>query len=105
MDSIRTKLAQSPPYVSETIPMSQIEAIARGVQARFEENTGYMKKITDETIKIARSLGVPNKEIERWADYRRNILAYETAQLKIIKNLVAKMRLTKMLSTDKSIRS
>jgi hypothetical protein len=70
----------------EKMSMSKMEAIARGVQARFEENTGYAKKVTDETVKIARSLGVANTEIERWTNHHYNSLAHETARLKTIKS-------------------
>ncbi len=101
MDNFSTSITQSSPFNTETILMSNMEAIARGVRARIEENTGYAKKITDETIKIARSLDIANTEIERWADYRRNHLVQETAQIKIIKNLVNKTFLIRMLSPDK----
>lgn len=101
MDNFSTSIAQSSPFNTETILMSNMEAIASGVRARIEENTGYTKKITDETIKIAQSLGIANTEIERWVDYRRNRLAQETAQIKIIKNLVNKTFLIRILTPDK----
>lgn len=101
MDNFSTSIAQSSPLNTETILISNMEAIARGVRARIEENAGYAKKITDETIKIARSLGIANTEIERWADYRRNHLTQEAAQINIIKDLVNKTFLIKILSPDK----
>lgn len=69
----------------------KMEAIACGVQARFEENTGYSKKVIDETINIARSLGVSNSEIERWAAHRMNRIAHDTARLQEIKSLLNKL--------------
>lgn len=64
---------------------NKMEAIACGVQARFEESTGYTKKVTDETINVARALGVPESEIEKWASYRLRRIAIETTRLKEIK--------------------
>lgn len=67
-----------------------MDAIAYGVHARFEESTGYYKKITETTISIARALGVPETEIDRWATNRSHQLASETERLKEIKNLLEK---------------
>jgi hypothetical protein len=69
----------------------RMEAIARGVQARFEERTGYLKKITDETVNIARFLGVPNNEIEKWIYNRQNRLAEDTGKILEIKSLLSKV--------------
>jgi len=69
----------------------RMEAIARGVQARFEQSTGYSKKVADETINIARSLGVPNTEIERWANNRLNHLAQDTEKFREIKTLLSRV--------------
>jgi hypothetical protein len=68
----------------------RLEAIAWGVQARFEESTGYSKKVTDETINIARSLGLANHEIEKWAARRLNRIAHETERLRAIMSLLDK---------------
>lgn len=68
----------------------RMDAIACGVHARFEESTGYSKKITDTTISIARALGVSETEIDRWATNRANQLANETERLKEIKILLEK---------------
>ena len=69
----------------------RMEAIACGVLARFEESTGYSKKVTDETINIARSLGLSNTEIERWVNNRQNRLAQDTVKLQEIKSLLNKV--------------
>ena len=53
--------------------LDKMEAIAYGVQARFEENTGYSKRVTDATINVARALGVPEPEIEKWATARNKL--------------------------------
>jgi hypothetical protein len=68
----------------------KMEAIASGVRARFEEGMGYSKMITNQTISIARSLGVPNSEIERWAAQRLNHIADENARFQEIKALLTR---------------
>jgi len=68
----------------------RMDAIACGVHARFEENTGYSKKITDTTINIAKALGVPENEINKWAANRSNNGTNETERLKEIKDLLEK---------------
>jgi hypothetical protein len=71
--------------------LNKMEAIACGVQARFEENTGYSRRVTDATINVARALGVPDPEIERWAAYRLTRLARDTERLREIKSLLEKL--------------
>jgi len=71
--------------------LNKMEAIALGVQARFEESTSYSRKVTDETINVARALGVSDTEIERWATHRLNRLARDTERLKDIKFLLSKV--------------
>ena len=68
----------------------RMDAIACGVHARFEESTGYSRKITETTINIARALGVSETEIDRWAANRSNQIANETERLKEIKSLLEK---------------
>jgi len=70
---------------------NKMEAIARGVQARFEESTDYSRRVTDATINVARALGVPDPEIERWAAYRLTRLAHDTKGLREIKSLLEKL--------------
>jgi hypothetical protein len=52
-----------------------ISAIAYGVAAWLEENSGYSDNVTGMTIEIARKLGVPEKEIGKWAARRSNLNA------------------------------
>jgi hypothetical protein len=70
---------------------NKMEAIACGVQARFEESTGYSKRVTDATINVARALGVPDPEIERWAAYRLTRLAHDRERIREIKSLLEKL--------------
>jgi hypothetical protein len=69
----------------------KMEAIAYGVQARFEENTGYSRRVIDATINVARALGIPETEIERWATHRLTRLARDTERLREIKSLLEKL--------------
>ena len=68
----------------------KMDAIAFGVSARFEESTGYLKKITDTTVNVAKSLGVPEKEINKWVDSRLSQSNAEMDKLKEIKTLLEK---------------
>lgn len=61
--------------------LSTIDAIARGVEARHELITGHSRRITEETMVIARALGIPENEIEEWASLRVN---GETERIKAI---------------------
>lgn len=71
--------------------LNRMDAIAYGVQARFEESTGYSKRVTDTTINVAKALGVPESEIERWTAQRFNCIAHETERLREIKSLLDKL--------------
>lgn len=65
-----------------------IDAIAYGVEAWFEENTGYSRSVAETTVEIARKLGVPENEIRRWAD-RRSVFNME--KVKLIKSLLQRL--------------
>ncbi len=49
---------------------SKMNAIAHGVEAKYELLTGYSYIVTQRTIEIAQQLGIPEEEIQRWADGR-----------------------------------
>ncbi len=51
-------------------PFNRMNAIARGVEARLDSLCGLSKIVTQKTIDIARWLGIPPKEIQRWAAAR-----------------------------------
>ena len=75
----------------QPMPYDRMDAIACGVQARFEESTGYSKRVTDATINVARALGVADVEIERWTSHRLTRLAHDTERLREIKTLLEKL--------------
>jgi hypothetical protein len=62
--------------------IDDMNAIAYGVTAWFEENTGYSENITGMTVEIAQRLGVPEKAIEEWAARRSNLNAVRIKPLK-----------------------
>jgi hypothetical protein len=70
----------------------RMEAIACGVQARLEERTGFSRRVTNETINIARTLGVADREINTWADQRLKQLARDKARLRGIKVILDRVR-------------
>jgi hypothetical protein len=104
MKTANTYPAERKSVKSRAISFDKMEAIACGVRARLEENTGYSKKVTDETINIARALGVTNTEIERWANHRFSQLAHEMERLKEIKFLLYKVYDRKLSAALKSAR-
>ena len=65
-----------------------INAIAYGVAAWFEENSGYSDNVTGKTIEIARKLGVPEREIGKWAARRSTL---NTQRVKPIRALMQKL--------------
>ncbi len=45
---------------------TKMDAIARGVEAKFDPLSSYPKLVTQRTIDIARQLGIVEAEIQRW---------------------------------------
>jgi hypothetical protein len=72
--------------------LTNMEAIARGVQVRLDERTCFSRRVTDETVNTARALGVADSIIERWAAQRLNRLAQETERLREIRALLERCR-------------
>ncbi len=60
--SVRTALETKP-----TAPKpSEMDAIARGVEAKLDPFAAFSKVVTERTVEIARQLGVAEKEIQKW---------------------------------------
>lgn len=51
----------------------EMDAIARGVESRHDLISGHSRIVAQETIDIARHLGIPEKVIQRWADARSRL--------------------------------
>ena len=62
--SIHTALETKP---AAKKPPTEMDAIARGVAARFDPLSSYSKVVTQRAIGIAQKLGIPEKEIKKWA--------------------------------------
>ncbi len=61
--SIRISLEAKP---ATKKPSTQMDAIARGIEAKLDPFSSYSKMVTERTIDIARKLGIPSKEIRKW---------------------------------------
>ena len=61
--SIRTALETKPTAQKP----SEMNAIARGVEAKLDPFAAFSRVVTERTIEIARQLGIAEEEIQRWA--------------------------------------
>jgi hypothetical protein len=68
--------------------LGDIDAIAYGVEAWFEENTGYSENVTETTVEIARKLGVPENEIRKWVAHRSG---FSAERVKVIQSLMQRV--------------
>lgn len=50
--------------------LSEINAIALGVEVRHDFLTGFSEAVTEETVTIARRLDIPEDIIQRWVSFR-----------------------------------
>ena len=69
--------------------LDSMDAIACGVEAWFEENTGYSRKVAETTVDIARALGVPESDIKRWESSRG--ICNDTEKGRVIKCLLERL--------------
>jgi hypothetical protein len=67
-----------------------MDSIACGVEAWLEESISYSRRVTEMTVDIARRLGVPEGEIERWATRR---LTCSTEKGRAIKSLLERLQI------------
>jgi len=79
-------------------PSSRMNAIARGVEARLDSLCGYSKILTQETTEIAQRLGMPGKEIQKWAASRarhkaKRDAAFKSSLKKLERNPLAQIML------------
>lgn len=69
--------------------LGNMDAIACGVEAWVEENTGYSRRVTETTVEIARALSVPEGEIKRWESARS---IHNTEKGRVVKSLLEKLQ-------------
>jgi ActR/RegA family two-component response regulator len=67
---------------TESPSLSKINAIAFGVDAQVDYFDFHSKIVTDKTIELARRLGLPGVEIEKWAVARDKIYSERDKQIK-----------------------
>lgn len=48
----------------------EINAIAHGVEAKLNSLAGFSEMVTQQSVEIARQLGMSEEEIQRWATTR-----------------------------------
>ena len=63
-------------------PPSEMDAIASGVEARFDPFSSYSKVVTQDTIEIARQLGITEEEIQRWAAAKAKLISQRDSAIK-----------------------
>lgn len=86
VDKVEKRAGKSQP----TFP-DQMEAIACGVQARFEEDYGCPRKLIKTTVEVAQALGVPRAVIDRWLASRLTQITSDTEKLREIKSLLERL--------------
>ncbi len=52
---------------------ARMDAIASGVEAQLDPYSGYSKLVTQQTIDIARQLGIDEEEVQRWATAKETL--------------------------------
>jgi len=72
--------------------LDNMEAIAFDVEAWFEEETSYSRRVAETTVDIARAFGIPEDEIERWAASRLARLIRDTEKLGEIKSRLERLQ-------------
>jgi len=92
MKRSNVQTSPTPTRRSYQFPDGRMDAIACGVQARLDERTGYSRRVTDETVNIARNLGVADREIKTWVNQRTKQLARDEERLRSIKILLDRVR-------------
>jgi len=64
--------------------ISEINAIAYGVDAQVDYFNSHSKIVTEKTVELARQLGLPGKEIEKWAVARDELYSERERRIKSI---------------------
>lgn len=77
--SIRIALETQP---ATDKPATEMDAIARGVEAKLDPLSSYSKTVTQRTIDIARQLGIDEEEIQRWAAAKARLDSEKSRQIK-----------------------
>lgn len=76
---------------------SVMDAIARGVEARYEALFHLTEIVIGETADIASELGIPAAEIEQWAAGRKNLITRRRVKLQSSLNKLRRSPIAQML--------
>ena len=61
---------------------AEMDAIARGVEAKLDPLSSYSKTVTQRTIDIARHFDIPEEEIQKWAAAKARLDSEKNRQFK-----------------------
>ena len=67
---------------------NQMNAIAHGVEAKYDSVTGHLEIVTQATMDIALRLGIPEKGIQRWGTARARL---DSERDKVVKSALNKL--------------
>jgi len=70
-------------------PHSEMDTIARGVEANLDPFSAYSKVVTQRTIEVAWQLGIAEEEIERWAAAKAKL---DSDRDRVIESSLEKLR-------------
>lgn len=68
--------------------LNRMDAIAFGVEVKLDLLDGHSKRVTERAVDVARQFGIPEKEIQRWANARA---AFDSRKEKRISYLLKKL--------------
>ncbi|HEY92803.1 MAG TPA: response regulator [Dehalococcoidia bacterium] len=92
--SIRIALETKPAIIKSS---NEIDTIAFGVEARLDSLFGYSRIATQETIDIARKLGIADGEIQEWAAARATLYSDRDRVIKSSLNKLERSPLTQSI--------
>ena len=85
--------------------LSEINAIAYGIDAQIDHFDFHSKIVAEKTVELARWLGLPRKEIEKWATAREGLYSERDRQIKsAISKLERNLMAQEMLGLTSSVR-
>lgn len=64
--------------------LSEIDAIAYGVEARVDDLDCHSKLVTEETVELARLLGLSEREIDKWVTAQEKLHSVRSRHIKSI---------------------
>jgi len=90
LDRVNTSIRKALETKRDTTNKSyaEMDAIARGVEAKLDSFISYSKMVTKETVDIAQRLGIADQRVQRWAA--------ERARLESKRNSLIQLSLSKL---------